>query len=941
MVLVFPVCFFIQNTFFYSFCFCSLFTPLKATTTTAMEIHGGFATIATGVVTTFLLLLLSTDFASITTFINGYAFESTSLSLTTISTSSKNMLTARSIVDPLSKYQRTPIKSRWATINSHCASRHYQSNSVRSNPTSTALPLYFDPSTSLSTKKHLTHRTPSALSYRNDKNVDTEIVSLVEGIYKNDKLVLKSDENIDQITSAVPPKKSYLLLIGVEEESPTAHHPPLENASRQPPNRPLMTLMSDEGMMERLRPENGVQLYQPDCTVVPSSLPTKASSSKKPKYNQRISFFEGGEPFFSLSNIEYGVSSNVINDAASTGALVALMVFVAMMNHLFAWDNYHDYSSDDFLNNMKLTSSLVLSVSAATAYLSITRSTVGTLTRTMSTFWMNWMRLMIVSGTKATEIVADASNLVKDIVIGATMTNLTTNDVTAIPAVVSPASTEANQPFERVEPLPSIPVLMGELVWYSSLAVVQQTKNFLTKTTDSILNYQVDMVRMNRLQCQERKQRNLLEAQIHYSKSTTKKQQQFVKQHEDQLLVDEKECTSEVMTNIYESNLHVFLLGDSERDEILNTDATLHLYGNIDTTKFNEYDRDGMNKNLFQLGVSEREDMLIKTQTHQLFGNIESIQRNDMVVSRDDQYVTTPDREGLFYLGQLERDEVNVEMKTHSLFGNVENVTRRLVTPNHNRHLFQLGQEERDDLNMAAKSHSLLGNIEVAPQSMVASRHRDRLFELGQEEREEHLLGNLMNFTQNLDVSKEESDMKSQSEHLFYLGGSLRDDMLTSNATIQLFGNIEQCQQEMPTVSRDNDREVPNLAEVHRLIQERARTETKKRLHALAESKLSFSSEGPIVEFKEVQEPIKNEFEVIEIDSLKAFKRKRSWKGLSHKVGKVKKYLMRQSKMITGSADRYTLVQRGALHFVAATTSLFANHLGTSTGYSKRNITDI
>ena len=126
------------------------------------------------------------------------------------------------------------------------------------------------------------------------------------------------------------------------------------------------------------------------------------------------------------------------------------------------------------------------------------------------------------------------------------------------------------------------------------------------------------------------------------------------------------------------------------------------------------------------------------------------------------------------------------------------------------------------------------------------------------------------------------------------------------------------------------DQEEKQIAEVHRLIQDRARTETKKRLHNLAESK----SKDKV---NEVQGQLKNQMEVSESASAKTLKLKRSWKNLSHKIGKVKSYLARQRKIV--GSDRYTKVQRGALYLLAATSSLFFNYLRKPT-YSEHDDTE-
>jgi hypothetical protein len=918
-------------------------TTMEKIGVTGSTTHGALAKIATGI--TAILLLLWVNF-SMTILVDGYAFEPASMALITVSTSSPILFTTRSFI-PVQKHQGGPKTTgiRLLTNGACRASRHYQRNNFCRNPTSTALPLYLDSSQSLSAKNHQKHnnphQSPSSLSYRIDNNVDEQIFSLVEGIYKNNNQVMKNDENFDHGVSPTQQKKSYLLLIGVEEESPKAHHPPLANPTRQP-YRSFLTLMSTEGMMERHRLEYGLQPHKPDSPgKSPLLVPAVATLAKRQTYNQRISFFEGGEPFFSLSNLEYGVSTNVIKDAAGTGLFVAFMVMMSVM-HPFAVDNYHYYPSETSVNNAKLISSLVLSVPAATAYLSITRSSVGSFTRTMSTFWMNWMSLVVVSSIKATEIVADGSRFVEDIIIGTIPTNLTANDVTAPPVPELKANSRKSQGLEYTEPVSSIPVLIGELVWYSSLAVVQQTKNFFSKTTDSILNYQVNMIRNNRLQIQERKQRNLLEAQIRYTNIKKQKRLPLTKQHEQNCLLGTAARSSGVMTKEYvppsSKNEHAFLLGDSERDDILNTATTLHLHGNIVLTYLDQNSRvDDINsgtflhENLFQLGENEREHMSTMSMSHQLLGNIEFAQSEKIMIEKDDAHEILPEREGLFHLGQLERDETNIRTKNHHFIGNVENTTQKLMIFDQNEHLFQLGQEERDDLNASVKTHHLLGNIEYAPQNLVAPRQGNLLFQLGQEERDDLLLGNLENVTQN-PVAIQEGDMVSPRMHLFYLGHNNRGYTSTRNVTMQNFSNNELGQETILTSKVDEstdeqyclDQEAQELANVHRLIQERARSETKKRLHTLAESKLLRDDE--VVKPNEFQVQMKNKSEANEVaSSSRTLKLKRSWKSLSHKVGKVKNYLKRQGKM--NRSDRYTMVQRGALYLVAATSSLFVNFL--------------
>ena len=904
--------------------------------------------------------LISWGNFSVTVLVDGFTFEPTSMVLTAVATSSSTSLSRRSPL-PIPQHQGILMRSHLTIKELRYASRHYQGDRICRNPTSTALPLYLDPSQSLSAKnRQITHHhSPSSLSYRIDDNVDEKIVSLVQGIYKNSNPVMKNNDNIDDVlASTKKPKKSYLLLVGSEEGSSNAHHPPLVKASRQP-YRSFITLMSTEGMMERHRFEYGLKPYVPDM-VTPS---------KKTTYDQRISFFEGGEQFFSLSNLEYGVTNRVVNDAASTGLLVAFAVIMSMI-HPFDTDNFYDYSLEHSINEMKLISSLVFSVPAVSAYMSVTRCTMGYLTRTMSTFWMNWVRLVFVAGTKATTVAAGGSSFIKDIVTEARPINSTAGDVTVPPVT---EKIHESQKIERTEPLSSIPVLIGELVLFGSLAVVQQAKNIISKTTGTILNYQVNMIRNNRLQIQERKQRSLLEAQIYYTNNKRKTLESLKKQH----AMSEEESVSGAMTQVNVTSLqseNVFLLEDSERDNV----PSMAMDDESKQTTF-------IQENLFRFGGNEREDLLVCSKPHQLLGNIEFVPNQNIVIEKDDGFVTSPLAEQLFHLGQLERDDINIQTKTHRLLGNVDILTQGVVASKQSQPLFQLGQEdrddvnvtvqtyqlfenveqnrtismdkddsfvpvkipqseqlfhlgqlERDDINVQTKSHRLLGNVENVTQKslFISAQQSERLFYLGQEERDDvtigtkthHLLGNVENVTRQLDFVQ------------CHLGDNNRTDMSTSTETTHLLGNIDVGQEtELPLKVEKSikeqlclDQEEKQIAEVHRLIQDRARTETKKRLHTLAESK----SKDKV---NEVHGQLKNQMEVSESTSAKTLKLKRSWKNLSHKIGKVKSYLARQRKIV--GSDRYTKVQRGALYLLAATSSLFFNYLRKPT-YSEHDDTE-
>ena len=296
-------------------------------------------------------------------------------------------------------------------------------NGLTLTPTSMTLTTKF--THHVSSRRHPSYPSKSALSYRNDGNVDDEIVSLVESIYQNTNHVMKNGDMTEGSAQTAQQKKSYMLLIGVEE-APTAHPPLL--AKQQ--YRSSMTLMSNEGMMERHRPENGFQPYSVPVPIRSKPLLPTGSTVEATKsiIHQRISIFEGGDPFFSLTNLEYDVAPEVINDAALTGLHVALAVILSTTMHSIDVFNSYDFSFENSVHDMNVMLSLVLSVPAVTAYLSITRSTVGTFTRTMSTFWMNLIRLLIVSTTQATTIMANGSSFINDIVGGAATVDSTAGD---------------------------------------------------------------------------------------------------------------------------------------------------------------------------------------------------------------------------------------------------------------------------------------------------------------------------------------------------------------------------------------------------------------------------------------------------------------------------------------------------------------------------------
>ncbi len=832
-------------------------------------------------------------------------------------------------------------------------------------PTSMALTIKF--THHVSSRRHPSYPSKSALSYRSDVNVDEHIVSLVESIYKNTNHVMKNDDTTERNTRTAQQKKSYMLLIGVEE-APKAHPPLLPQQYRS-----SMTLMSNEGMMERHRPENGFQPYSVPTSK--ASLPSTVEATKSIN-NQRISIFEGGDPFFSLTNLDYGVATEVINDAAMTGLHVALAVILSTTMHPIDLFNSYDFSFENSVQHMNVMLSLVLSVPAVTAYLSITRSTVGTFTRTMSTFWINLIRLLIVSTTQATTVMANGSSFINDIVSGAATADSTADDAGIVPTIAEPTMIcQENQSLERAEPLAPIPVLMGELVWYSSLAVVRQAKNIISKTTDVILNYQVDMIRTNRLQIQEGKQRKLLEAQIYYSNSKNKKQgRSLTKQNDPVILSDLDDSVSDVMTRgnvILPQSEHVFRLGVDERDDVLISSATLQLHGTIDSwnrndiIRFADADNVGLlQENVFRLGANEREDLLIpgSSTTHQLLGNIESHNGNGVTIHDDEIENVGLLQENVFRLGWNEREDMLISSKTHQLIGNIESRYGNGVTIHDDEienvgllqeNVFRLGGNEREDRLISSKTHQLFGNIDsqLTQNGNIVADSEDvevvatpqlpveHLFLLGKLNRDDlniatethHLLGNVDNETQYIAVFDDEGTVVNQTNHLFYLGHDIRDDMMDSTETIhlQLVGNIE-CYQKSTLIIAgersnnidrclDQEEEEAQIAKVHSLIQERARSETKKRLYRLAESKASLAGE-----MNEVREQIKTASEVVEHASLQALKLKRSSKSLSHKAGKVRIYLTEPSKK--SCLDQYTMVQRVALHLVAATNPLFVSY---------------
>jgi hypothetical protein len=396
-------------------------------------------------------------------------------------------------------------------------SRKSTYGSTRSRtPLSTALPLYLNPVQSMLQKKSHGIKYSSSLYYRSDANSDEDISAIVESVYKTN-YVMKDERQGGP--------KSYLLLIGVEEQKQASdtYHPPLKRQCSS-----SMTLMSREGMLERHRAENGFEPYFKPTSSISETVVVRPTDKQSPLQKQldrrttesdfmyqpqRISFFDGGEPFLTFSNLEYDVTVDEIRDAMNTGFCVA---FVATMMTLHPFDMDHYYFAEDLLNDMKFAMWLSVSIPTITAYLSITRSTLGALTRTVSTNNMNLLRLLHVISSFAIHGSCDSKDILK-IKSTSTATRVDNGVASVTSKPTNFVHYKTQGATDQADPLPSIPTLMGEWVWYSSKTIFQHTKNAFTETVKSMEDYQVAIIRSNRLQVQERRQRHLLQAQIFYT----------------------------------------------------------------------------------------------------------------------------------------------------------------------------------------------------------------------------------------------------------------------------------------------------------------------------------------------------------------------------------------------------------------------------------------
>jgi hypothetical protein len=531
-----------------------------------------------------------------------------------------------------------------------------------------------------------------------------------------------------------------------------------------------------------------------------SSLPTSAATDaptwprrSSRSHPQRMAVFEGGEPFFSLSNIEYGVAPARIANAAVTGAALAAGVLCSSVLATLT-DPYSPTTSLLDLD-VAASSSWLLAVPLVTAYLSITRSTVGGLTRTVSDSFMNLLRLGHLLGSAAFEISVDT--------------------IQAIAAADD--ATAADH---------SLPTLGGALLWYGARAVGQHAVQSLRRTEQTaqqavaqVLQQQVERTRRERMQRQERRQRALLQAQLYYARN--QKEEAAVEQDDDEttdwiVSARSKEAAQRQLeqgarpTTVVVPSMPIFTLGPAERSVLPERIAALSP------------------QHLFFLGDEEREVVAPPTRTVLASVSLATERPTEdlpeMVLTEAGD-VFSPPQGRVFFLGEDERAHLRVENASWP---------------------FGEAWSPHDDDDLVPKASAVLVPLDAAPVPPV--------FWLGDEEREAvptapFLVG------QATDAGATKSNAESsrwQSTPVFRLGDEERAvrEPVTGSVLPLPARNEYSVWQDVDKVE-DVEQEKRAIAEARRLIQERAIALGKERLSKVLSGGVRWKKKNRAQELKQ------------------------------------------------------------------------------------------
>jgi hypothetical protein len=856
--------------------------------------------------------------------------------------SSFALLAKKTYVD-VTKAQQHPYHSRSSRIQlqskltpatrnpSHSVSPLRVNSRSANAITTTALPLYVDTSQSASMNSHGSSSkqyppskllvTPSSssssLSYRNDQTmeesmVDVHVVDTVNPMYFATSQ-FNWNEDVVAHVSGRPDRPS---LTRIAKLNGSMDHPSYQDS---PTNQ--------NSVVEIVAATSHV------ASVV-TELPPQRKSTSTQLFQQRISYFDG-EPFFSLSNLEYGVSPDEIRNAAGTGlcfAVVAIMSLAAIP-HVDQY-SYHAGTGGLDWNMVFASSSMLWTIPACTAYLSITRSTVGGLTRTVSNSVMNVLRLIHVVGTQVAVVVGDNnSNAVKSGGVepyteDCVDTNVRDVMVTA-GSMRNSLQPELTPPHEK-----SLPTLVGELFWYSSLALYQRTEHTIRHATDTMFDRQVEATRIHRLQRQERKQRALLEAQFYYRNQP--KMSTNVWSKNPSPVVDNTVVDSEATVPTIEMNLEALL--EEQRIRMVSVQQKEATHRTLLQMRY-EFERTAARRrrwefpshseppNLLISDVEEPSDPILLRHEHVFLLSVEDTEEN--VVGHDEVSVNNSaliteafTQDDLFqqehvFLLSVEDPEENVVGHDEVSVNNPALITEAFL---------------RDELVIP------VGTAEDTPLNFVAER--DPMLLSGQDPRLKHehvfLLGGDDRVVESspekgilteqvvLQNDKEPQEIDFAEDVSLDLIPEQQKRVLTEQKVVldeKAKSFAENLVNFTDTVVCDEEKRA--IADTRRFIREIAMNETKKRLMNV--NRLSSDSDSK-KQWNEIQDRLvvvsNVESNAVNSNS-KRSKTVYGWEKLSRRAHQIQQFLVPAAPSGISSIGRYSVVQRAALFLVALSSPLF------------------
>lgn len=721
-------------------------------------------------------------------------------------------------------------------------------------------------------------KSSTSLYYRNDKSIEDVTADLAD----DDKMMLD-----------IP----FFVSTGVDDaiaKLKLSRHHTLSPQDTEPPS----LFVADNETTEVMNDESDALMSTTAIEAAPILKPKQRATLSR-SYKQHMAVFEGGQPFFSLSNIEYGVAPERIANAAVTGAALSAWVLCSTI----LTTTMNPYSPTTSVFDMDLTaSSWLLAVPIVTAYLSITRSTIGDLTRTVSDSVTNLLRLVSLLGSQVATIPVDTIQAI----------------VTADDAKDSSSDESSNK---------SIPTLCGELVWYSSMAVVQRATQTLRRTEqtvqqamDHVLQQQVDRTRRERLQRQERKQRALLQAQLYYARkprllpplsvsvlseanveiieddrddptppptALSKNERIISVQSEEaaQRLLLQRQLQQRLWVATVVPEVPIFYLGEEERTDA----AALPGLEEMSTILPQQH--------LFLLGDEER-DTVTGIATTLDFKESTSLQtelvleaKPEMVATEAGNFISPPNGR-VFLLGEEEREHMRMENASltepflDELIPDDISTPGVIVDPPSDvapvQHVFLLGDEERDAVQMQHVSMTAPFLLGVAPGAVT--------------------------------IKPESTGILSQP--VFLLGDEERDTV-TDPVLITGFNDVASDNtdnvslNERPRNTRDVENERRAIAEARRLIQKRAIELGKKRLAEVLSG---------VRWKKNMVYELKKQNSVVAAHSM----RDRCCESLARRSLRIQEFIARNGRYGTLFSDK-SLVERGAMYLLAVTTPMLVN----------------